>query len=48
MTGEDLLKLVGELDRYLSSFDGLFGRSETRSHLRCFARGQLGTLDRKS
>ena len=48
MTGEDLLKLTDRLEEYLASYDGLFGRAESRAHFRCFARGQLGTLERKS
>src|SRR5438105_1097531 len=48
MTGEDLLKMADELENYLASYDGLFGRSESREHFRRFARGQLGTLERKS
>lgn len=48
MTGEFLLRKTAALDDYLRSFDDLFGRSESREHFRRFARGQLGTLERKS
>jgi SRSO17 transposase len=48
MTGKDLLKMADHLEEYLASYDGLFGRAESRAHFRCFARGQLGTLERKS
>ena len=48
MTGEFLLRKTDALDDYLRSFDDLFGRSESREHFRRFARGQLGTLERKS
>ena len=44
MTGADLLKMTAHLEQYLTSFDGLFGRFESREHFRCFVRGQLGTL----
>jgi SRSO17 transposase len=48
MTGADLLEMAEALDTYLASYDGLFGRAESRAHFRCFARGQLGPLERKS
>ena len=48
MTGEFLLRKTEALDDYLRSYDDLFGRSESREHFRRFARGQLGTLERKS
>ena len=48
MTGEDLLQMAGHLESYLASFDGLLGRSESRAHFRIYARGQLGSLERKS
>lgn len=48
MDGATLLKLADSLEEYLGSYDGLFGRTESREHFRRFARGQLGTLERKS
>lgn len=48
MTGAQLLALAGKLEEYLASFDGLFGRAESREHFRRFARGQMGSLPRKS
>jgi SRSO17 transposase len=48
MTGEELLKQAEALERYLSSYDELFGRAESREHFRLFARGQMGSLERKS
>jgi SRSO17 transposase len=48
MSGEELLKLTDDLEAYLSSFDALFGRAESREHFRRFARGQMGPLERKS
>jgi SRSO17 transposase len=48
MNGEALLDLAGDLEDYLGSYDELFGRAESREHFRRFARGQLGSLERKS
>ena len=48
MTGPGLMRLTNDLERYLASYDELFGRAESRQHFRLFARGQLGTLERKS
>src|ERR1035437_2921707 len=48
MTGSTLLRLTEGLERYLATYDALFGRAESRAHFRLFARGQLGTLERKS
>jgi SRSO17 transposase len=48
MTGEELLKIVDELDAYYREFDGCFSRSEGRGMIRLFARGQLGAVERKS
>ena len=48
MTAKDLLAFAVQLNFYLASFDELFGRSETREHFRCFARGQLSSIERKS
>lgn len=48
MTGTELLKLADDLEAYLAGFDEHFGRAENREHVRRFARGQLGPLERKS
>jgi SRSO17 transposase len=48
MTGEELLGLTAEYERYCAQFDDLFGRAESREHFRRFGRGQLGPLQRKS
>ena len=48
MDGSALLKLTDDLEQYLASYDELFGRAESRAHFRRFARGQLGSLERKS
>ena len=48
MTGVELLKLTEKLEKYLASYDDLFGRAESRSHFRLFVRGQLGPIERKS
>jgi SRSO17 transposase len=48
MTGEELLKMAGDLESYLAGYDELFGRAESREHFRRFTRGQLGTVERKS
>ena len=48
MTGEELLKMSDDLETYLAGYDGLLGRRENREHLRRFARGQLGPIERKS
>ena len=48
MTGNKLLKMSADLERYMASFDGLMGRPENRKHMRRFARGQLGPIKRKS
>jgi SRSO17 transposase len=37
-----------QLGRFLSEFDGCFGRSEPREHLRTYVQGQLSNLPRKS
>jgi SRSO17 transposase len=48
MTGAQLLAMADDLEKYLASYDELFGRSESREHFRRFARGQMGSLERKS
>lgn len=48
MTGTELLGLVEGLEQYLATYDGLFWRAESRKLFRLFARGQLGTIERKS
>ena len=48
MTGAELLELEADLEQYLASYDELMGRRENRENLRRFARGQLGTVERKS
>ena len=48
MTGEDLLRMSDDLETYLAGYDELLGRIENREHLRRFARGQLGPIERKS
>lgn len=48
MTGKQLLGMTEDLERFLTGFDGLLGRPENRGNLRRFARGQLGTVERKS
>lgn len=48
MTGDELLKAAGSLEEYLSTYDPLLGRKENKEHFRQFARGQLGTIERKS
>lgn len=37
-----------ELERYLANFDNCFARSDTRTHLPVYVRGQLSDLPRKS
>lgn len=48
MTGGTLLKAADFLEAYLTTYDALLGRAENREHFRQFARGQLGTIERKS
>lgn len=48
MTGPELMQMSEKLERYLAAYDGLLGRPENREHFRLFARGQLGSLERKS
>ncbi len=48
MTGKELLALADDLEKYLASYDEVLGRKEHREHLRRFARGQLGPIERKS
>jgi SRSO17 transposase len=48
MEGHDIGVLGGELDRYLTVFDGCFARREGREHLRHYVAGQLSELPRKS
>ena len=48
MEWREIGKFRGELDRFLEAFDGCFGRSEGRAHLRVYVRGQLSDLIRKS
>jgi SRSO17 transposase len=48
MTGEELLEMVDDLDRYYNEFDKFFGREENQKNGRRFARGQLGPIERKS
>ena len=48
MTPEQILSLAPALDQFLTEFDDCFGRSEPRSHLGRYVRGQLSNLQRKS
>jgi len=48
MTGEELLKMSDDLETCFEGYDYLLGRRENREHFRRFARGQLGTIERKS
>lgn len=48
MTATELLKASEDLEAYLATYDDLFGRKENKEHFRRFARGQLGTIERKS
>ena len=48
MTGDELLKIVDDLDEYYQTFDDCFARSEGRAMVQCYARGQLGPIERKS
>ena len=48
MTGEDLTEMMNGLEEYLGTYDHLLGRPENREHVRRFARGQLGVIERKS
>ena len=48
MTTEEILALEPRLARYLSEFADCFGRSEPRSHLADYVRGQMSDMRRKS
>lgn len=48
MDAESLSALLPELERFLRKFDDCFSRSEQRSSLRTYVRGQLSDLPRKS
>lgn len=48
MTGKTLLAMLGDLEEYLTAFDDDMKRKENREHLRRYAKGQLGTIERKS
>jgi SRSO17 transposase len=48
MEAEALVSLLPELENFLGRFDDCFVRSEQRSSLRAYARGQLSDLPRKS
>lgn len=48
MTATELLKSSEDLEAYLATFDDLLGRKENKDHFRRFARGQFGTVERKS
>ena len=48
MTTDDILSLGPELAAFLGEFSDCFGRSEPRSKLETYVRGQLGQLPRKS
>ena len=48
LTGAELLKMADELENYYREFDNCCPRSEGRAMLRRYARGQLGSLERKS
>ena len=48
MNVDDLERLEDRLQVYLTQFADCFGRSDTRSHLSTYVRGQLSDLDAKS
>ena len=48
MTEDQILSLGPELADYLDEFSDCFGRSEPRSHLASYVRGQLSDLLQKS
>ena len=48
MDVSDLERFEEWLEAYLSQFADCFGRSDTRSHLTTYVRGQLSDLDAKS
>jgi len=48
MTTDQILSLGSALAVFLDEFDDCFGRSEPRSHLANYVRGQLSNLPRKS
>lgn len=48
MDAESLVKLLPELENYLRRFDDCMARTEQRSSLRAYVRGQLSDLPRKS
>jgi SRSO17 transposase len=48
MDVQELERLDERLREYLPRYDGGFGRSDTRSHLTTYVRGQLSDLDAKS
>ena len=48
MDVSDLERFDEWLEAYLSQFADCFGRSDTRSHLTTYVRGQLSDLDAKS
>jgi SRSO17 transposase len=48
MTGKEVLEMAEALEAHLATYDEFVGRRENREHLRRFARGQLGPIERKS
>ena len=48
MEWQEIRSLRRDLERFLRGFEGCFARSEGRSHLRRYVRGQLSDLARKS
>jgi SRSO17 transposase len=48
MEVQQIRRLKPMLRRYLSEFDGCFGRKDTRGHLSKYVEGQLSDLERKS
>src|SRR5438128_2032093 len=48
MEAGSLVVLLPELEAFLSRFDDCFIRSEQRESLRCYVKGQLSDLPRKS
>ena len=48
MEAGSLVMLLPELETFLGRFDDCFIRSEQRESLRCYVKGQLSDLPRKS
>ncbi len=48
MTGKDLLKMIDDLKRYLSTYNEFIKRKENKNNIQCYAEGQLGSIERKS